>query len=176
MKLALLVLAQVLVFAADPPAPHVRNFGEINQHIYRGGAPSPIALQELRALGVKVILDLRLAGEGSTTESLEVRKLGMKYVNVPMAALSAPTQAQIEHVLPLLFQSESEPVFVHCRRGKDRTGTVLACYRIQHDNWNNRRALEEAKSYGMSRLERSMQAYVLHFTPVILPGLHPVGQ
>jgi tyrosine-protein phosphatase SIW14 len=90
--------------------------------------------------------------------------------------LSAPTQAQIEHVLPLLFQSESEPVFVHCRRGKDRTGTVLACYRIQHDNWNNRRALEEAKSYGMSRLERSMQAYVLHFTPVILPGLHPVGQ
>jgi tyrosine-protein phosphatase SIW14 len=175
-KLALICLAQALLYAAGPPAPHVRNFGAINPHIYRGGAPSPIALEELRALGVKVILDLRLAGEGSTAESLEVRKLGMKYVNVPMAALSAPTQAQIERVLPLLFHSDTEPVFIHCRRGKDRTGTVLACYRIQHDNWNNQRALEEAKSFGMSRLERSMQAYVLHFTPVILPELRPVGQ
>ena len=29
------------------------------------------------------------------------------------------------------------PIFVHCRRGKDRTGTVIACYRIQHDGWAN---------------------------------------
>lgn len=176
MKLALFCLAQSLLWAAGPPAPHVHNFGEINGHIYRGAAPSPVALQELRALGVKVILDLRLAGEGAEAESLEVRKLGMKYINVPLSAWSAPTQAQIEHIFPLLFHSDTEPVFIHCRRGKDRTGAVLACYRIQHDNWNNRRALEEANSYGMSRLERSMRAFVLQFTPVILPDLRPAGQ
>jgi protein tyrosine/serine phosphatase len=59
----------------------------------------------------------------------------------------------------------SDPVFVHCRRGKDRTGTVIACYRIQHDGWTNIHALEEAKSHGMSFAERSMRAYILHFKP-----------
>jgi protein-tyrosine phosphatase len=123
----------------------------------------------LRALGVKVIVDLRLSGQGCDAENLAVRNLGMKYVNVPLPALSAPSAAQIEKLLAILFHSDSEPVFVHCRRGKDRTGTVLACYRIQHDSWDNRRALEEAKSYGMSRLERSMQEYVLHFKALIAP-------
>jgi protein tyrosine/serine phosphatase len=166
-KLAIFFLVQALVYAGDITALHVRNFGEINSHLYRGAAPSPAALEELRALGVKVIVDLRLPGEGPEAESLKVRSLGMKYVNVPLAAWSPPTRAQIEQVLLLLYSSDSEPVFIHCRRGKDRTGTVLACYRIQHDNWDNRRALEEAKSYGMSRLERSMQDYVLHFTALI---------
>jgi len=176
-KIVVLLLAHAILYGADRPAPpHVRNFGEINQHLYRGAAPSPVALQELRALGVKVIVDLRLAGEGPEAESLAVRNLGMKYVNVPLAAWSAPTRAQLEQLLPVLFHSDSEPVFIHCRRGKDRTGTVLACYRIQHDNWNNRQALEEAKAYGMSRLERRMQDYVLHFTAMILPELRPVGQ
>jgi tyrosine-protein phosphatase SIW14 len=173
MKIVLVLLAQALLYAAGPAAPHVRNFGELNDHIYRGAAPSPVALEELRTLGVKVIIDLRGSSEGTAAEGQQVRNLGMKYVNVPLPALSAPTQAQIEKILPLLFQCDSEPVFIHCRRGKDRTGTVLACYRIQHDNWDNRRALEEAKSYGMSHLERGMRSYIVHFTPLILPALHP---
>jgi tyrosine-protein phosphatase SIW14 len=173
MKIVLVLLAQVLLYAAGPAAPHVGNFGELNDHIYRGAAPSLVALEELRTLGVKVIIDLRGSSEGTAAEGQQVRKLGLKYVNVPLPGLSAPTQAQIEKILPLLFQSDSEPVFIHCRRGKDRTGTVLACYRIQHDNWDNLRALEEAKRYGMSHLERGMRSYIVHFTPLILPALHP---
>jgi hypothetical protein len=40
---------------------------------------------------------------------------------------------------------------------------VIACYRITHDGWNNRRALREAASYGMSWFEFGMQRYVLGF-------------
>jgi tyrosine-protein phosphatase SIW14 len=54
---------------------------------------------------------------------------------------------------------------VHCRRGADRTGTVIACYRITHDGWSNRKALQEATSYGMSWIEFGMQRYVLAFQP-----------
>jgi tyrosine-protein phosphatase SIW14 len=169
-KIVLLLLAQALLHAAGPAAPHVGNFGVLNKHVYRGAAPSPIALEELHALGVKVILDLRSTGEGTAAESVYVHKLGMKYVNIPLGVWSAPTQAELQKILPYLFRSETEPVFVHCRRGKDRTGTVIACYRIQHDNWTNRRALKEAESYGISRVERSMRAYILHFTPLTLPA------
>jgi tyrosine-protein phosphatase SIW14 len=175
-KLLVILLAQAILYAAGPPAPHVRNFGELNDHLYRGGTPSAVGLEELHALGVKVIVDLRSSGEGTDVESQQVHKLGMKYVNVPLGAWSAPTQAQLEQILPYLFRSDTEPVFIHCRRGKDRTGTVLACYRIQHDNWNNRRALAEAESYGISRVERGMRSYILHFTPLSLQTLRAGNQ
>jgi hypothetical protein len=41
---------------------------------------------------------------------------------------------------------------------------VIACYRIQHDGWGNDRALEEAKEYGMSFVERGMRSFILHFS------------
>src|ERR1039458_7808574 len=47
--------------------------------------------------------------------------------------------------------------------GDDRAGAVIACYRITHDGWTNRRALHEAVSYGMSWIEFGMQRYVLAF-------------
>jgi protein tyrosine/serine phosphatase len=169
-KVVLLLLAQAVLYAAGPIAPHVRNFGALNHHLYRGAAPSPVALEELRALGVKVVIDLRSKGDGTAAEGVQVHNLGLKYVNVPLGAWSAPKRAQLETILTYLFRSETEPVFIHCRRGKDRTGTVIACYRVQHDNWTNRRALEEAEKFGLSFAERSMRSYILHFTPLTLPA------
>jgi len=168
-QLALLVaLAPLVLFAAQPPALHVRNFGKVNDHLYRGGEPSLVGLQELGAMGVKVIIDLRETSESTDFERHQVEKLGMKYINVPLAPLSAPTQEQMEHVLSLLVHDDSKPIFVHCRRGKDRTGTVIACYRIQHDGWTDRKAYEEAKKDGMSMAERGMRSYILHFSPVTI--------
>ena len=115
-------------------------------------------------MGVKLVIDLREAGEGTEFERQQVEKLGMKYVNIPFPPFSAPSQTQVDHVLTLL-EDDSQHIFVHCRRGKDRTGTVIACYRIQHDHWESRQALEEAKKYGISRAEPGMRSYILHFSP-----------
>ncbi len=164
-RLALLLCVLQLGIAADAPAAHVRNFGQVNDHIYRGGEPSLVGLQELGAMGVKVIIDLRETSGATDFEKHEAEKLHMKYVNVPMPALSAPTKEEVDRVLSLLTPANTDHVFVHCRRGKDRTGTVIACYRIQHDGWDNRRALDEAKKYGISMAERGMRSYILHFSP-----------
>ncbi|HMF79527.1 MAG TPA: tyrosine-protein phosphatase [Bryobacteraceae bacterium] len=156
-----------LASAADTSAASaVRNFGQVNDHLYRGAVPSPVAIQELGAMGIKMVIDLREPGEKTTTEQTLVEKLGIRYVNVPMRSMSAPTQEQIEHVLSLLNQHETDRVFVHCRRGKDRTGTVIACYRVQHDGWSNRKAQGEANEFGMSRVERGMRSFIVHFTPL----------
>jgi len=167
---ALLLLASV-ASAADiqVQATHVRNFGEVNENVLRGGMPSDEALRELKALGVDTILDLREEGSGRQREKQAVERLGMRYEHVPLARLAAPKQADIAQALALLLRAPTAKIYVHCWRGKDRTGTVIACYRIQHDGWDNERALEEAKSYGMSHLELAMQAFIRHFAPIKLP-------
>ena len=157
-----------LCFAQSKPL-HVRNFGEVNDHLYRGAVPSNIALEELAAMHVSTVIDLREPGEGTDIEKGQVEALGMKYIGVPLRPFSAPSQEQMNKILSLLLQHDSERVFVHCRRGKDRTGTVVACYRMQHDGWDNQQALSEAHKYGMSFTERGMRSFILHFTPAA-PG------
>jgi protein tyrosine/serine phosphatase len=63
----------------------------------------------------------------------------------------------------LLNDVTSGAVFVHCKRGADRTGNVIAVYRIFHDGWDSKRALSEARSYGMSVFQRGMQHYVMDY-------------
>ena len=159
-------------FAADAPGPfaHINNFAAVNDHLFRGAEPSPIGITELGSAGVKVVIDLREPSQATQFEKQQAEKLGMKYTNVPFPPLSAPSSAQVEMVLNMLTQNQAQTVFVHCRRGKDRTGTVIACYRIQHDGWDNSRALNEAKSFGMSSAERGMRSFILHFTPALSAG------
>jgi len=170
MRTFLIFLGAVVLSAAELPAIHVRNFDKVNDHVYRGGEPTAVGVGELGAMGVKIIVDLRQKGEGTAAEKDVADKLKLKYINIPLGEFSAPSTADMEHILSLL-QDTSATVFVHCRRGKDRTGTVIACYRIQHDGWDNEHALQEAKEHGMSSLERAMRSYILHFTPLTLPGL-----
>jgi protein tyrosine/serine phosphatase len=159
-------------FAAEAPVPvaHVRNFGVVNPHLLRGGEPTAVGLAELGAAGVKVDIDLREAGPATEFEQQQAKKLGMNYTNVPLPPLSAPSAAEIHNILNLIAHNQSQIVFLHCRRGKDRTGTVIACYRIQHDGWDHDRALDEAKHYGMSFAERGMRTFILHFSPLPEPN------
>ncbi len=145
---------------------HVPNFDKVNQHIYRSGQPSQAGLGELGAFGIRRVIDLRERGNAEKAEGEALSKLGIQYLNIPFPPFSAPSQEQVGSVLALLMDSEPGTILVHCRRGKDRTGTVIACYRVQHDGWTNKRALQEAKAHGMSSLERGMRSFVLHFTAV----------
>jgi tyrosine-protein phosphatase SIW14 len=156
---------------ATPPPAHIHNFGQVDSTLFRGAEPSPAGLNDLRAMGIKLVIDLRKEGAGRDAEKQAVEALGMKYVNVGLKAWKAPSEDNIRQVLTLISEAGNDPVFVHCLRGKDRTGTVIACYRIQHDGWNNQRALAEAHEFGMSAAERGMRSFILHFKP--LPALFP---
>jgi len=154
----------MLVWAADTTAPGVPNFHQVNENIFRGGQPTVEGWNSLAKLGVKTIIDLRLESEHSAqAEQSAVEAAGMRYINVPMHGVVAPPDEKISKVLSLFGATSDGPVFVHCRRGADRTGTVVACYRISHDHWGNRQALHEAKSYGMSWTQRGLKHYVLNF-------------
>jgi tyrosine-protein phosphatase SIW14 len=113
-------------------------------------------------------VDLREPGQPTEAERRLAEKLGIKYINVPLNGFGAPKPDEMKRILSLISADDAGTVFVHCRRGKDRTGTVIACYRIEHDGWDNEKAAAEADRYGMSRLERGMRAFVLKFKPIDL--------
>jgi tyrosine-protein phosphatase SIW14 len=150
------------MFAAEP-APGIGNFHRVNARIYRGAQPTAAGFHSLADLGVKTVIDVRDSGSRSVWERKLVESAGMTYVNIPLSGISAPQPQRVREILALLEDAASAPVFIHCRQGADRTGTLIACYRIAHDGWDNRKALREAQSLGLHWFEFSMKNYVLSF-------------
>ena len=136
------------------------NFHQVNEHLYRGAQPLPGGIKRLAALGIRTIVNLRGTDEKSRAGEEEARDAGLRYIHVPMSGLKRPTDEQVEEVLAVINRPENWPVFVHCNHGADRTGTIIAVYRISRDNWTYKQAKEEARSYGFSRLQFLMKDYI----------------
>lgn len=153
--------------AASLPLAGVPNFYKVDTQVYRGAQPTVEGFVNLAKLGVKTVIDLRELGEHSQAgEEAIVRAQGMQYISIPLRKMGTPSAETMLRILGLLNDSSSRPVFVHCKRGADRTGAVIACYRISHDSWSNAQALSEARDNGMSTFQRALKHYVKQFTPI----------
>jgi tyrosine-protein phosphatase SIW14 len=155
-----------------PAQEGILNFGKVSEHLYRGAQPDAAGIKNLRKLGVKLIVNLRMPGDGWKDEVVEATANGILYTNFPMRGTTTPRDEQVRQILAL-FEKFSDPIFVHCQRGCDRTGTIVACYRIQHDHWTGKLALREAKHYGISRMEFLMKRYVRSFARASKPDQNP---
>ena len=176
---ALFCFASVGAAQSEPQYEDLPNFHQVNEQLYRGAQPKRGGIQRLAQLGVKTIVNLRRDDKRSQKEEQEARAAGLRYFNLPVKRLGRPTDVQMERVLSIINAPENQPVFVHCKRGADRTGTIIAIYRIEHDGWTSERAKAEANRYGMGWWERGKKNYVrdyyrrrLHRTaPVLMPSV-----
>lgn len=162
------VLALALFTASAQPQERsghkeLPNFHQVNSNLYRGAQPKKGDFEEIAKLGIKTVVNLRGKGEGVLQEEQEVRSRGLRYFNVPFGRAGRPRDADIERVLSIINTPEYQPVFVHCKQGADRTGTVIAIYRITHDGWTSKDAKEEANRYGMHLWEVGMKNYIHDF-------------
>ena len=136
------------------------NFQQVNANLYRGGQPTEEGFRQLKQMRVKTVIDLRGADEKAKTEENRAQNAGLKFINLPLNNWFEPKDAQIEKILAEINKPENQPVFVHCQRGADRTGTVIAVYRITHDNYTAEQANAEAKKFGFGWWQFWMKDYI----------------
>ena len=161
--LALVALLPAQAEARGVPVSHgITNFGRVNDHLYRGAQPDAAGLDGLKILGVKTIICLRMTNDLWRLEKDRAGSNGMTFINIPLKGLGRPGDGEVARALALI-ENSPDPVFVHCEHGCDRTGALIACYRIAHDHWTATAAQKEADHYGMSSLERGMRRFIADF-------------
>jgi tyrosine-protein phosphatase SIW14 len=138
----------------------VPNFHQVNERLYRGGQPTPGSLKRLAEVGIKTVINIRTGEEKIEAEEAEARAAGLQYFNLPLKQLRRPKEEQMARIMAIINDPANQPVFVHCRRGSDRTGTVIASYRIMNDGWTAKQAQKEADKLGMRWWEFGMKDYL----------------
>ena len=145
----------------------IKNFGQMDDRFFRGGQPKENDYQQLAALGIKTIIDLR--DDPTSYEKQNVEALGMKYVNISMSDKDYPPSEKIAEFLKLVDDPTTGKFYVHCAGGRHRTGVIGAVYRFNHYNWNYDQAYAEMKKYdfytrwGHGEMKKFVQAYATSF-------------
>jgi protein-tyrosine phosphatase len=141
----------------------VPNFGEVTPSLYRGGLLSTTGLKALAKMGVNIVVDTH---SNDPSEEREAKSLGMKYVAIPWHC-PWPRDEVFAKFLKVLHENEGKKVFVHCRLGDDRTGMMVAAYRMAEEGWSADEAMNEMRTFGFTRAHHficpGLASYEKHF-------------
>ena len=125
----------------------IENFSLVSQTLFRGAQPSAAGFTKLRDMGVGIIVNFRDEADETASEKQQVESLGMKYVGIPWSGRQYPSSAQIIQFLDLVRTNPQAKIFVHCQRGADRTGTMIAAYRIALEHQTVAKAVSEMHQF-----------------------------
>ena len=120
------------------------NLFQLSDILYRSGQPVAQGLTSAKTLGIKTVLSLQLVNADTTYEAEE--NTGLTLEHVSMVPWYVSTEQLIE-AMQKIDQAE-KPVLVHCLHGSDRTGLIVALYRILFEGWTREMAVYEMTEGG----------------------------
>ncbi|MHC4482599.1 MAG: dual specificity protein phosphatase family protein [Planctomycetota bacterium] len=121
----------------------VPNFHKVSDELYRGAQPSAEGMRELKKLGIRTVVNLR----SFHSDRDEIGDTGLAYEHIYMKPWH-PEDKEVVRFLKIVTDERRTPVFVHCQRGADRTGTMCAIYRVAVQGWRKAEAIEEMTKGG----------------------------
>ena len=121
------------------------NLHRITSKFYRSGQPTAQGIiTASKAYGIRTIVSLNDKPDESTLT-------GLKLVHVPMSAFKTADEddPQLARSLAAIQRGLARgPTLVHCQHGKDRTGGIVAVWRILYQGWSKEAAIREMNEGG----------------------------
>lgn len=116
------------------------NLYRINDSIYRSEQPSKKGFIELDTSGIKTIVNLRRL----RNDIKKAKGTDLQLEHIPLATKQI-TEQDIFEVIQHIDNAE-KPLLIHCWHGSDRTGVMVAAYRIVIENWSKEKAIKEFRN------------------------------
>jgi tyrosine-protein phosphatase SIW14 len=150
------------------------NFHKFDEGFYRGGRPRASAFSKLFDLGIRTIIDLEQT-ESAEQERGVVEKLNQQvspdrqinFISFPITPEEMENEGVSHQRMQELFlqiQQARRPIFIHCYHGKDRTGAVVAIYRLRLHQMTYDEAYQEARHYLFGRGDLGLRKTVDRYT------------
>jgi protein tyrosine/serine phosphatase len=148
MRAALLAVLALAATNAPPWAtriekPGLPNFHKLNDSLYRGAQPTPEGFRQLKAMGVKTVVNLR----SFHSDRDEMGDVQLRRERIRFDTWHAEDD-EVIRFLKIVTNTNNAPVFVHCQHGADRTGTMCAIYRMAVQGWSKDDAIKEMAEGG----------------------------
>src|ERR1043165_1139758 len=135
MKPIIALVALLIVSSATAQdTGQIRNFLRENKDFCTGGQPRLEHLEQLKAEGVKSILNLRQPSEHrAAEEEAKAKELGLRYFNIPVV-FGNPNEEQVAEFLKITDDPDNRPMFIHCTAAI-RVGAFWMIRRVLRDGW-----------------------------------------
>lgn len=135
----------------------VNNLYKINDNLYRSAQPKKDGIIYLKKMGIKTIINLR----SFHSDDDEITTSGLLIKRIKMNAWDIKDEDVIA-VLKLLKNEKGAPYLIHCQSGSDRTGVIIAFYRIVMQGWSKKKAIDEMINggYGFHKIWKNIPKYI----------------
>jgi protein tyrosine/serine phosphatase len=137
------------------PGVTIDNFHRMTPYLYRGARPQAPGVEELKKLGIDLVIDLQdtlihVVRPEKFDEKAAVEAAGMQYLSKPINPVLGVKPDRIQNILDRIEEARTKglKVYIHCLAGQDRTGFVAAFHRVKVEGWEPERAHAEWLRYG----------------------------
>ena len=137
----------------------LENVGRVAPGVFRGAQPRPDGYGTLKAMGIRTVINLR----SRHGEARAVEAAGMRSILLPMNTFADVNAATVREAVALMADPANQPVFVHCAHGQDRTGVVVAVYRMDIDGWAEAAAEQEMQAFGFNDIWTQLKDFVRRY-------------
>ena len=139
-------------FAVIVRANALRTPEKVSEGVFRGPHPGEADLRELSRMGIRTVLSLEddpsvVAEEGKACQSFNI-----DFVNIPLSEVAPPSADALTQAVNIIQEYRDRGIYVHCRRGIDRTGYVIAAFRMLVEKCDLDKAYKECCDHGHSKL------------------------
>lgn len=145
-------------WACPIAVPGLPNLHRVADNLYRSAQPTAEGMKSAEELGIKTVLSLR-AYHG---DSRILRETDLAYRRIPINTWNIDEDEMMGALSMIVSNEQDGPFLVHCQHGADRTGLLIASYRIVIQGWSKEAALEELRNggYGYHSIWRNIPVFI----------------